>query len=303
MQTDAITRPIGKGSIHRLVTVMAVLVTSASATAQIAQPPGEAKKKTTDNGPQVVQFTTEDGVSIVADYYAPEVTGKEKAPVAILIHMYPANRMSWSPLVPDLCKAGFAVLAYDIRGTGGSVEPAKMKLKKRYKRRDSELFKAAWQDTAAAKQWLGSQASCDVSRIALIGASIGCSISLDYGSRDEAVKAIVCLSPGTDYFGVDSVEHIKACGERAILLIAPESEYAIVKKLVKASGGVAKGKKYAGGRKQHGTNLFHSDDGKKVKRRILAFLRKVLPAEEQTIKKTPVRPGKKQEKKPRRRSI
>jgi pimeloyl-ACP methyl ester carboxylesterase len=179
--------------------------------------------------------------------------------------MYPADRKSWAPLAPMLQKAGIATLAYDIRGTGESVKPADKKLPDKYAQRDTAHFNGAWQDTAAAKAWLSKQPECDVERIALIGASIGCSISLDYGGRDTAVKSIICLSPGTSYFGVDSVAAIKKCTHPAILLLSPREEYGEIEKLIEASGGAAKGLKFPGGREHHGTKMLEQSYGERVK--------------------------------------
>lgn len=231
------------------------------------------KKKTDVPAAEKVTFFTTDGISIVGDYYAPKVKEGKQAPVAILVHMYPADRSSWRPLVPHLRKAGFAVLAYDIRGHGESTEPTELELREKYDGRDSTLFNDAWQDAEAARTWLSGRAECDAMRVAMIGASIGCSISLHYGSQQDTVKAIVCLSPGTDYLGVDSIEHIKACVPRKILLISPEGEYAAVKKLVEASGGVARSAKYAGGSERHGTGLFDADYGTKVMKKIARFVK------------------------------
>lgn len=206
---------------------------------------------------QTVSFKTTDGITIEADYYPPIVKAGEKAPVAICIHMYPADRTSWEPLVPGLREGnpGCAVLAYDIRGHGGSVEPKDKNLKAMYDSRDPALFTYAWKDVEAAKKWLATQPGCDTGRIALIGASIGCSISLDYGGRDKDVKSIVCLSPGTSYFGVDSISHIKKCGDVSVLLISPEGEYSAIEELVAASGDSAKGMQFPGGREWHGTRM------------------------------------------------
>ena len=224
---------------------------------------------------QAVRFETPDGVRIAADYFAPSVAKGQKAPAAILIHMYPAARSSWGPLVGPLHDAGFAVLAYDIRGRGDSTEPDEKKLREKYNNRDTEHFNSAWQDADAAKRWLGKQADVDTGRLVCIGASIGCSISLDYGSRDGDVKAIVCLSPGTNYFGVDSLSHIKKCGKRAILLIAPESEYASVEELIRNNGS-AKGLKFPGGREMHGTNLLLGPSAESVKKSIVEFVKKAV---------------------------
>jgi pimeloyl-ACP methyl ester carboxylesterase len=209
----------------------------------------------------VVKFETSDGVTIEADYYGPKVAAGEPAPVVICAHMYPADRKSWRPLVGVL-QAGPnppAVLAYDIRGRGGSTEPKSMKLREKYAARDPRLFGAAWRDVEAAKAWLAKRRECDVTRVALVGASIGCSISLRYGGRDENVRAIVCLSPGTNYFGVDSLHDVKKCKTASILLIAPEAEYAAVRKLIEASQDRARGQKMPGGAERHGTNLFAAD--------------------------------------------
>lgn len=229
---------------------------------------------------QTVTFETSDDITIEADYYPPIAKSGEKAPVAICIHMYPADRRSWEPLVPGLREGspGFAVLAYDIRGRGGSTEPKEKNLKAMYDGRDPALFKDAWKDVEAARKWLGTQPGVDTSRIALIGASIGCSISLDYGGRDKAVTSIVCLSPGTNYFEVDSISHIRKCGDIPVLLISPEGEYSGIEELIAASGGKAKGLKYSGGREWHGTRMFDAKykDHESVKNSILAHVRKPL---------------------------
>lgn len=232
---------------------------------------------------QTVTFETSDGVKIEADYYPPIVKSGEKAPVAICIHMYPADRRSWEPLVPGLREGspGFAVLAYDIRGHGGSTEPKEKNLKAMYDGRDPELFKNAWKDVEAARKWLEKQPGVDTSRIALIGASIGCSISLDYGGRDKDVKAIVCLSPGTNYFEVDSISHIKKCGGIPVLLISPEGEYSAIEELIAASGGKAKGLKYPGGREWHGTKMFDENyqDHEVVRKRIVSHVAQAVSRE------------------------
>lgn len=272
----------GRSPVQAPVAALMILAATTLVSAQTRQPLGMTRKKPSPEA-RVVQFETEDGVTIEADYYAPTAKDSPQSPVAILIHMYSAKRASWGPLVGDLRKAGFAVLAYDIRGTGGSKKPARMKLKQGYKSKDPEHFNKAWKDVEGAKEWLGNQLECDITRIALVGASIGCSISLQYASRDQDVKAVVCLSPGTNYFGVDSLGHIKKCGERPILLISPESEYDAVKELMAASGGVAKGKKFAGTRKLHGTKLLTSEDGKKANRRITAFLKKAFRKKKEEV--------------------
>ncbi len=219
---------------------------------------------------QTATFETSDGIEIVANFY-PQTNGdREKAPVAVLIHMYRSDRNSWSPIVPALHGAGFAVLAYDIRGTGDSKNNDA--LAGRYRQRKSSLFRDAWKDAQAAVKWLAAQPGGDAGRIVCIGASIGCSIALDYGHRNDDVRAIVCLSPGIDYFGVDSITHIKACGMRPILLCAPEAERSTPKQLKKAGRNVTIDIR-PGTRAQHGTGMFDKDYGPDLIQRIVAFVR------------------------------
>ncbi|MFQ5412255.1 MAG: alpha/beta hydrolase [Phycisphaerae bacterium] len=237
---------------------------------------GMTRRPKIDFSDRVVTFVTPDGVTIEADYYPVKVAARKKTPIAILIHMYPADRSSWKPFVPALREAGIAALAYDIRGTGGSTKPADLKLEEGYRNRDSAHFQQAFMDVAGATAWLSKQENINLGRMACIGASIGCSISLDYAMRTSEPKAVVCLSPGTNYFGVDSREHIKNCPGTPILLISPEGEFGAVRELVEASGGKAQSKKYPGGREHHGTGMLEAEYGKKVTKKIMKFVKKNL---------------------------
>ena len=203
----------------------------------------------------------------------------ERTPVAVLIHMYPATRESWKPLVPVLRdKLGIAVLAYDIRGTGESLKPEDRNLAEGYQNRDEAHFAGAWMDAAGAQTWLATQSHIDPARTIFIGASVGCSIALQLAAQMPPVKGVACLSPGEKYMGIDSIAHMKMLKDMdtKVLLIAPEGEYAAVEKLLEASDGKAKGQKYPGDREQHGTKMLDADYGPKVKDRLQRFARGVL---------------------------
>ena len=268
-------------AIHRLTCGLVLAAISAAVAGESAAP--EAEK---------VTFTTSDGVEIVGDYYAPE--GKKKAPCAICVHMYPAERSSWKPLVPDLRARGFAVLAYDIRGAGESLLPKEKALNRLYGDRDTKLFGDAWKDAEAAAKFLAGRKECDASRIVMIGASVGCSISLDFASRDPNVVAVVCLSPGKDYMGINSTKHIAKLGKRPVLLISPEAEKA-------SSQGLAKRHKEStveikpGGEDRHGTRMFDADYGPALMKQIATFAADSVAAAPEGETK----PAKKAQKKPK----
>jgi len=173
---------------------------------------------------QKVKFATEDGIELHAGYTPAEAQESEKAPIAILLHMYKQDRSTYDPLIPHLHQAGFAVLAIDMRGHGQSVGPPAMRLAERVAERDPRLFRDVVKDVAAAYLWLAGQANVDPARLVLVGASVGCSVALDYAARDRSVDGVVCLTPGTGYLGIDSIRDAKKYGSRPLLLVASEQE-------------------------------------------------------------------------------
>ncbi len=235
------------------------------------------KKPPPDFSDRTVTFQATDGVTIEADYYPVKVAEGKRTPVAILIHMYPADRSSWKPLVPKLRDAGIAVLAHDIRGTGGSIKPEERNLKEGYANRDPQHFAAAWMDVEGARGWLSKQDNIDFNRIVLIGASVGCSIALDFVSRQPDAKAVVCISPGTNYMELDSLGQIRNCSNVPILLVAPEGEYSAVEELKAAAApGQVRAKKMPGGKEHHGTTMFEANYGERVLNGITSYVKKHL---------------------------
>ncbi len=169
-------------------------------------------------------FRTADGVEIVGDYWTP-IKG-EPAAVVVLLHMYRSQRSAYQPLVPALEQAGLAILAIDLRGHGESVEPARLGLAKKVEDRDAATFQAMYQDVAGAYQWLSQRPEVDLGRLAIVGASVGCSVALDYAARDRSVDALVLLTPGASYLHLDSIAHVAGYGQRPIMMLTSEEERA-----------------------------------------------------------------------------
>lgn len=170
-------------------------------------------------GPVAVSLETFDGQRIAGDYYAP-LPGKTSAPMVILLHMYNSDRTAWKPLIPPLQESGFAILAIDLRGHGQS---ATDETRKRVAQRDPTLFTAMYDDVRAAYDFLAQQDGVDRSRFALVGASVGSSVALHYAVQDRSVDAIVCLSPGANYLGLDSKADIAKIKGRKIWLVASDA--------------------------------------------------------------------------------
>ena len=180
-------------------------------------------------------FSAADGVQIAADYYPPPVAERDLAPMAILLHMYRSDRMAWEPLLAPLHDAGFAVLAIDLRGHG---ESATTETREAALKRDTALFRKMQDDVRGAYDWLVQQPKVDRARFALVGASVGCSVALQYAAKDRSVDAIVCLSPGLNYMGLDSAGDLHQMVGRKILMLATEDERDAPYTLKKSTPGV-----------------------------------------------------------------
>jgi dienelactone hydrolase len=196
-----------------------------------------ASRPADDLETEKVSFVTQDNIVIHGGYTAAPRRGAVKAPIAILLHMYRHERSIFDPLVPHLHRAGFAVLAIDLRGHGESVGPPEMGLADRVASRDPRLFQSMDRDVEAAYLWLAGQPGVDLARFVLIGASVGCSVALDYAVSDRSVDAVICLTPGTNYLGINSSADVRKYGERPLLLIASEPERTAAEELGRLATG------------------------------------------------------------------
>lgn len=175
--------------------------------------------------PYPLEYTTSDGVVIVGDYWTP-LDMNTKAPAVVLLHMYRSDRSAWRPLIPALEQAGFAILAIDLRGHGQSTKPEDRQLEQKVRDRDEKLFRNMHQDVFGAYRWLQQRPEVDLSRLAVVGASVGCSVALDYAGRDKSVDVLVLLTPGENYLGLNSLKHVKQYGDRSVLMLSSEEDRA-----------------------------------------------------------------------------
>jgi pimeloyl-ACP methyl ester carboxylesterase len=81
--------------------------------------------------------------------------------------------------------AGVAALQFDARGFGASEGAPRQLL---------DVRRLA-QDLAAALAFARSRDDLDAGRLALWGGSASCALGLDLAARDDAIRAVVCLTP------------------------------------------------------------------------------------------------------------
>jgi alpha-beta hydrolase superfamily lysophospholipase len=201
-----------------------------------------------------VTFQTEDDVTIVGDFYQ----GAEGGSCALLLHMMPATRESWSVFAESMRAAGFSCLAIDLRGHGESVMRGGQRI-------DYKLFSDAEQqekirDVEAAVRWLATVHGVSEKRLVLVGASIGANLAIAYAASHQDIPAVVALSPGLDYRGVKTLDAtVRLSSNQSLFLAASEEdEYSYLTNQAlseKKRDAIKKEYRAAG----HGTSMFHAE--------------------------------------------
>jgi alpha-beta hydrolase superfamily lysophospholipase len=117
----------------------------------------------------------------------PEPPGVGNGPPAVLlVHGYTSDRVAMSLLARRLARAGFGVLAIDVRGHGTNPRGFAQDPE------GANLF----EDLLAAAEWLRGSSWLDGSRLAVVGHSMGASAALRFAERDVGVDAAVMISGG-----------------------------------------------------------------------------------------------------------
>jgi pimeloyl-ACP methyl ester carboxylesterase len=166
---------------------------------------------------QRVSFLTDDKVLIVGTYYPAQTTTTSSTPsstttsnAVILLHMLGHNRSDWNGFVSTLGNKtnGYAVLSIDLRGHGESTSSQNGNTIS-FQSFTPDDFNKMVMDVKAAKQFLVTQKNINPNDIAIVGASIGANVALNYAASDPSIKAVVLLSPGLDYRGVTTSDAIR----------------------------------------------------------------------------------------------
>lgn len=197
---------------------------------------------------QAGTLETADGISI-AYSYLPGSSGKG----VILLHMLGRSKEDYAYLAQQLNNAGLAVIAIDFRGHGKSAGDMT-----KFSDADYQKFVL---DVKAAKQFLAQQG---VGSVGIVGASIGANAALNYAANDPDVKALVLLSPGMNYHGVDIAESAKRYPGYTLLVAAADDDYSAntVRKLMDIMHAKSQ-KMYTVG-SGHGTGLFKKTNAEHV---------------------------------------
>jgi dienelactone hydrolase len=189
-----------------------------------------------------VKIPVSDGVDLAGTFYAPE-QATAPWPGVLLLHMAYGDRHDWGDFAQQLSTDGYAVLAIDLRGHGKSG--------------GNRDWSKGPQDTARAWEYLTNQPGVDPQRTAIIGASFGANLALVQGTAEEAVRTVVLLSPGLNYFGIPTAGAMQDFDERPVLIAASkEDSYAAesARQLKQLATGPAELQMFDGA--GHGTHMF-----------------------------------------------
>jgi pimeloyl-ACP methyl ester carboxylesterase len=151
-----------------------------------------------------------DGLIVKGSFYP--TTSGEKSPAVLLLHQNEGGRTEWLPLIPELTAKGYNVLAIDQRGFGLT--------------RGKRNYGLLESDATTVLAWLREQSSTDPDRVAVIGSSVGANVALGVCAADDRCRVVIALSPGTNFFGIDSSSAVKAMNKKAVMLIAGQMDSA-----------------------------------------------------------------------------
>lgn len=160
-----------------------------------------------------VTFITSDAITISAQLRRPAARPGTKLPTVILVHQGFRTRAEWDPFLPAFSAAGYATLAYNIRGhrpSGGSFTNA-----------DFDDPNTSPKDLEAAIAYVASLEGADADRTAVVGSSVGGNLAC-VASQKRWVKTAVNISGKTTAvqnlaaesdLDLESMFHISSSGD------------------------------------------------------------------------------------------
>ena len=209
---------------------------------------GCTQKVNSDGLMKKVSFFTVDEVTLVGNYWK----GSDTA--VLLLHMMPATKESWNVFADALNKEGMTVLAIDLRGHGESVKQNNNVLD--YHRFSDAEHQATIKDVEASIAYLKQQG---ITKIYIVGASIGANLALQYQSEHPEIEKTVLLSAGLNYHGIITEPFArKLKGNQKVFLVAGTMD-GTTSETVSTLSNLIKGEKQVKiyETSAHGTDLFN----------------------------------------------
>lgn len=234
---------------------------------------------------------TPDGWALVGTLSQGSVSDR----AVILVHQLASDRREWEPLLHRLrAPPAVTTLALDLRGHGDSVRgPLGDGVSWTRFGTDPAAWSGVVTDVDVAVRHLTQQG---VRRFVLVGSSLGASACVGVASTRSEVGALVLLSPGLRYHGINVREPFGAflrtadVGRRALVLGAAGDAPAAEAVPVLASLGVGRVEaELFPGERRHGVSLCNARPTRWD--RVEAFVREALELRRATPPAAPARDG------------
>ncbi len=153
---------------------------------------------------------TADGMELAALWYP----ASHPKGWALLVHMMPATKESWDVLAQKLSQEGYSCLAIDLRGHGASFGGPDG-----YKHFTDREHQGSKQDLEAAWEFLCVHGARPEAT-AVLGASIGANLALQFLAAHPQIRRGVLLSAGIDYRGLISADFAATVSASQEILLA-----------------------------------------------------------------------------------
>jgi alpha-beta hydrolase superfamily lysophospholipase len=168
--------------------------------------------------PKALTLHTADATNLAASYYPPLETD---APGVILVHGFARTHKVWDSFAIKLQADGYAVLSFDLRGHGeNSSNNAETK---GFQNFTLDNWLEITKDLGIAKKALTAE-GVNPNQIAILGEELGANLALLYTVSDPEIAALVLLSPGLKYKGVESSGLTTRLKNIPLLIMAGEQD-------------------------------------------------------------------------------
>lgn len=167
------------------------------------------------NNFEKINLLTSDSKKISANLY------KVQSPKGwlILIHMMPAAKESWDEFAGKMQEFGYESLAIDLRGHGESEGGPDG-----YQKFSDEERQASIQDLESAWEFLKSMGAMP-DKTAVIGASVGANLALQFLAENQDIKKAVLLSAGLNYQGIKTEPMAKKLNkDQSLILVTSKND-------------------------------------------------------------------------------
>ena len=224
------------GAGFRFLLVAACLFVSSTVAMAQRKPSDNEKPK-----PRPIKVTTKDGIEL-AGVYVPSSKGREAIPI-ILVHEWDGQMSPYNRLVASLAEQGYAIVAFDYRGHGGSsdyvdnrgrprkFEPSRMS--------SNDMKNIVRYDMETIKKFLieeNNEGNLNLNALVVVGVGEGGIIASHWTVQDwsfpnvgaikqgKDVKALVLISPDKQFKGlsIDAALREKVFEELPLMLVGGE---------------------------------------------------------------------------------